>query len=72
MISVTQCGNCPVFDPQMNRCKRMDMKMYADEPPCDWATTGFYPEDFIFTEEDTRELRELTEKYDPEYFKERE
>lgn len=61
---VTGCGNCPVFD--RGRCLRLNMTMYELDPPCDWAATGTKPEDFGFTEADTRELQEWTRMYQPE------
>lgn len=68
-IIVTRCGNCPAFEPGV--CKRLGMAMHASEPPCDWAATGVTPDDFTFTEDDTRELQEFTKKYQPEYWEER-
>ena len=64
MIDVTHCGNCPVFE--LDRCKRLNMTMYENDPPCDWATLGERPEDFAFTIEDTAELQEWTRKHQPE------
>lgn len=69
-IKVTRCGNCPAFDFR-DRCLRLNMTMYEQDPPCNWAITGKKPEDFIFTEEDTRELQELTKRHQPDYYEER-
>ena len=68
-VHVAKCGECPVFTPF--RCNRLNMTMYEGDPACDWATLGEWPEDFDFTDEDTRELQEWTKRYQPECWEKR-